>query len=347
MKKQVNKIVLSFMAFVFSMFLLSSCSDNLEAPSTNPPVITSVAASVSDAVGTPSDLSPITQGYANNMYIIRGSGFTTTEKIYFNETSATFNPNFVTDTEIFVTIDINTPYANASDEIKVVTKYGTATFHFVVAPPAPIISSVNPINAADGSEIVIKGNYYLNPVVKVGTLTATVVSSTLTEIHATLPTGSQMNKVSVTTISGTATYSSQIGTAFYDDTFYYGMTAGGWGETHDIGDTTNVSQGDTAIKCTISAWSGFQVDGWVPMPSNATGIHFKMKVKADAQIRLVFNYDWSKQYYMNITSTYQDYYVTWANLGLTGPPTAYQSLVFGSTGDANVYYIDDFGYTVN
>lgn len=347
MKNNLIKTVYSFTALVFSMILITSCSDNSANVSNDPPVITSVAASVIDAIGTPSDLSPITQGYANNVYIIRGTGFATTQKIYFNGTSATFNPNFVTNTEIFVTIDINTPYANASDELKVVTKNGTAVYHFVVAPPAPIVSSVNPINTADGTDITIKGNYFLNPVVKFGTVTATVVSNTLTEIHATLPVGSQLKTVSVTTISGTDTYGSAIGTALYDDAFYNGITAGGWGETHDLANTTDVIQGDKAMKCTISAWSGFQFDGYVPVVATATGLRFKMKMKTAGQIRLVFNSDWGHQYYINISDKYQDYSVTWDKFGLTGPPVAFQSLVFGSTGADNVFYIDDFGYKLN
>ncbi len=327
-----------------------SCDNSDENNSSNtPPIINSVSASV-DANGQPSTLTPTTQGYANNMYVIQGSGFSTVSKIYFNDTDTAFNPNFVTDSSIFVIIDINTPYANASNKLKVVTKNGIAEFNFVVAPPAPSISSINPINTADGTEITIKGGFFLNPTVKVGTLSASVISNTLTEIHATIPVGSQLKTVSVTTISGTATYGSAIGTALYDDAFYYGITAnGGWGETHDLANTTSseVIQGDKAIKCTISSWSGFQLDGYVPVTATATGLRFKMKMATDGQIRLVFNYDWGHQYYMDITSSYTEYFVTWDKFGLSGPPTAFQSLVFGSTGSDNVFYIDDFGFSLN
>lgn len=347
MKK--NKLFFSFWISLSFMFvsIFSSC-DSSDSSSGTPPVINSVSPS-QDENGQPSDLTPVTQGYANNMYIIQGSGFSTVSKIYFNDTDTEFNPNFVTDTSIFVSIDINTPYANASNKLKVVTKNGTAEFDFVIAPPAPSISSVNPVNTTDGGEITIKGGFFLNPIVKVGTLDATVISSTLTEIHATIPVGSQLKAVSVTTISGTATYGSAIGTALYDDAFYGGITAGGWGETHDLANTTSseVIQGDKAIKCTISSWSGFQLDGYVNVMASATGLRFKMKMATDGQIRLVFNYDWNNQYYMDITSAYKEYFVTWDKFGLTGPPAAFQSLVFGSTGNDNVFYIDDFGFSVN
>lgn len=334
---------------LFTMAGLTSCSSDDDAGSSSAaPVINSVSASVNED-GQPTDLTPTNVGYANNMYVIQGSGFSTVSKIYFNDTDTNFNPNLVTDSTIFVVIDINTPYENASNKLKVVTKNGTAEYDFIIAPPAPSVSSVNPINAADGSEIVIKGNFFLDPIVRVGDLEATVISNTLTEIHATLPTGSQLKTVSVTTISGSASYSSAIGTALYDDAFYGGITAGGWGETHVLDNTVGaeVAQGDKAMKCNISAWSGFQLDGYVTVVPSATGLRFKMKMQTAGQIRLVLNYDWGNQYYMEISSQYQDYVVTWDKFGLSGPPAAYQSLVFGSTGNDNVFFIDDFGFSLN
>lgn len=334
---------------VLSIAGLTSCSSDDDSNSSSaPPTITSVSASV-DEDGQPTDLTPTTVGYANNMYVIQGSGFSTVSKIYFNDTDTNFNPNLVTDNAIFVVIDINTPYENASNKLKVVTANGTAEFNFVIAPPAPSISSVNPINAADGSQIVIKGAFFLDPIVKVGDLNATVVSNTLTEIHATLPVGSQLKTVSVTTISGSASYNSAIGTALYDDAFYGGIIAGGWGETHVLDNTvgSEVIQGDKAIKCTISAWSGFQLDGNVAVVATATGLRFKMKMQTAGQIRLVFNYDWGHQYYMDISNQYEEYFVTWDKFGLTSAPTTFQSLVFGSTGNDNVFFIDDFGFSLN
>jgi len=75
---KINKLK-SLIAFVFSLFLLVSCNNDDSNGSNSAPVISSVAASLNQD-GTPSDLTSVTQGYANNMYIIRGSGFKTTKK---------------------------------------------------------------------------------------------------------------------------------------------------------------------------------------------------------------------------------------------------------------------------
>lgn len=325
----------------FSFLAIMSCSDDDSNTGENLPVINKVS------LATDPDLESITQGYANNMYIIQGSGFSSTQKIYFNDVDTYFNPTLVTDNSIFVTIDVNTPYQGGSNKLIVVTKNGRDEYDFVVAPPAPEITGFQAINATDGETITIKGNYFLDPIVSVGGTTATIVSYTLTEIEAVLPTGSQGERVSVQTISGSAEYSSQIGTAIYDDAFYGSVSAAGWGETHDLSNTDSPSQGNNAIKVDIVAWSGFQLDTSIPMASDVTGIRFLMKATTPARMRLVFNGDWGNQVWVNLTTSYQEFFIPWSDFGLTGVPANFSSLVFGSDGVANTYYIDDIGYKLN
>ena len=78
--KKQNLIKPLMLVFMF-VSLLSSCSDEEENDmvSSGPPVIESVSRAEAG------DLTPITIGYANNMYIIQGSGFASVEKIYFND----------------------------------------------------------------------------------------------------------------------------------------------------------------------------------------------------------------------------------------------------------------------
>lgn len=323
----------------FSLSVLTSCSDDTDTGT--PPIIDKVS------LATDTDLQPITQGYANNMYIVQGSGFSSVQKIYFNDVDTYFNPTLVTDNSIFVTIDVNTPYEGGSNKLIVVTKNGSVEYNFVVAPPAPIFKGFQPINAADGQTITIKGNFFLNPIVTVGGTAATIVSYTLTEIVAVLPTGSQGKRVAVQTISGSVEYSSQIGTAIYDDAFYGSVTAAGWGETHNLSNTDSPSQGNNAIKVDIQPWSGFQLDTSRSISSNVIGIKFFMKATTPARMRLVFNGDWGNQVWVDLTTSYQEFFIPWSNFGLTGPPANFSSLVFGSDGVANAYYIDDIGYRLN
>jgi hypothetical protein len=358
--KKFNNIVLNVVIILITMLSISSCQNDDDTQAlTAPPIIQKVSASVTDLAGTPSDLSPITLMQANNSVIIHGSGFKSLKKVYFNDFDTYFNPNFVTDTDIIVTIDINTPYVNQSNKLKIVTEYGQAEYNFVVAPPAPILNSFHPINAPDGGQITIYGDFFLNPVVTVGGVNATVVSNTLTQIVATIPTGSQGKKVKVTTISGDDEYSSPVGTAIYDDAFIATnvFTGGSWGSTIDEANQTagEVVQGSQAIKVTINPWSGYQIDNGPPIYPGATGIRFRMKAKElstdtgnPQEVKIIFNYNWGMQHPINLTQDWAEYSFTWAEVGLSGPPASLQQLTFFSTpASGQIFYIDDIGYDLD
>lgn len=347
MKNFKIKYLLSFlmMASIF-VNVLSSCTNDGSGSESSGVL---AVESVSKAVG--GDLTPTTVGFANNMYIIQGSGFTTVEKVFFNNTDTYFNPTMVTDKAIFVTIDLNTPYANASNELKIVTKNGTVVYPFTVAPPAPQFKSYNPINAVTGDVVTIYGSFFLNPVVTIGTTPIAVISSTLTEIKVKLPAGSDKKYIKVSTISGAVTSTDAIGTAIYDDVFYGIDGTGGWGISNLLIDNTapaEVAQGTKAIKVDITSWSGFQIDMWAngghPVPSGATGIKFKMKLKADARVRIIVGGDWGHQVWFDVKADYDNYVVKWSDLGLSTAPASVGQLVFGSDGTNTTFYIDNLGF---
>ena len=334
MKKFNFKTVLGLLS-VFSIALFVSCSDDDSKGAGGKPTIESVSMAQNDSL--------VEQGTANTMYIIRGKGFTGTQKIYFNETDTYFNGTMVTDNVILVTIDRSTPYENANNELKVVTTGGTATYHFVVAPPAPDITGFNPVNAAAGETVTVAGSYFLDPVVTFGTIPATVVSSTLTSIQVKVPEGAQGTYITVKTISGKATSWEAVGSSIYDDNLIAGMTAGGWGVTTDLAATENVSQGEKAIKVAIDSWSGFQLDNG-PATGTSTGIRFSIKADTAADIRMILNGDWtdSKQYKFVPSTSWTKVFIPWSAFG--GKPATVSSLVFGENkGVKNVYYIDDIG----
>lgn len=356
--KEMKNLKINIFSFVLlavmSLFTISSCSDDGSNSGTGqPPVISRVSASV-DENGQPVPLESITMGYANNMYIIEGTGFKTVKKIYFNDTDTSFNPTLVTDTHIFVTININTPYANASDKLRVITEFGEAEYDFVVAPPAPVVHSFNPINTPDGGEITIYGNFFLNPIVNVGDdATATVTSSTLTEIHAVLPPGSQLKKISVTTISGTTPYGTAIGTGIYDDDFYSPWTIESWNNHEFVTDITKSAQGLKFIKKAMGAWDNIQGNWpWVDQLSAYTGIKFYIKTSEPGTMKFCFNGNWSETYMITTTTEWQEVKYTWADLG---NPAAlqniftFQNMSKNSAGDgiANTIYLDNYSYTVD
>ena len=128
MKNFINKTFKYFIFLLAVTVVWTACrNDDDEKISTSAPTINLVAASV-DENGQPTDLSSITVGYANNVYIIKGTGFATLQHVYFNDYESYFNPNLVTDNTIIVTINEKTPYANVNNKLKLVTKFGTVEY---------------------------------------------------------------------------------------------------------------------------------------------------------------------------------------------------------------------------
>ncbi|WP_298307120.1 IPT/TIG domain-containing protein [Flavobacterium sp.] len=343
-------LYLLIVSFATSLFLACSNNDD-DNGSTAPPVITSVAASVNPD-GSPSDLTPVTQGFANNLYIIRGSGFKTTKKIYFNEKDTYFNPNLVTDTEIFVTVDINTPYANATDQLKVVTEYGTATYGFVIAPPAPVFGSYNPINAAAGSTVTIYGNFFLNPTVRFGSTNATVLSSTLTQIQVQVPAGVNNQYVTVTTISGSSTSTQAVGTAIYDDTAapFVENYLGPWDGSGFVADTDVKIQGESSIRAVFSGYTGFKFPMYASPVSTAgySGIRVSFKsTKETGKFKVVINNNYGAGKEISFDSNWKSFVIPFSELG--GAPASINEIVFQEFNNdgGDKLYIDDVGFVLN
>lgn len=323
--------------------VFSSCSDDSSDSGSGTLTITSVAKAEEG------DLVPVTQGDPKNYYIIRGSGFTTVEKIYFNDFDTYFNPVLVTDTEIFVLIDEKTPYADASNKLKVVTKLGTIVYDFVISPPSPTFGSFNPINAAEGDVITIYGNYFLDPIVKVGTETVPVISSTLTEIKVKLPAGSDKKYISVTNISGTATSAYAVGTAIYDDVAYYGFTFPAW-NNHTY-ESAGSEQGLIHIKKKVAAWDNMQGDwSWYDQIADYKGIRLSVKADNPGTLKLCFNGDWSERNMMTVETGWNTFEFTWAELGNADhvQNITFQNMSKNAAGDGveNTFYIDNIGFVL-
>lgn len=326
--------------FVAAITLLTASCSNDDDSSGGNPVIESVSLAKNDSL--------VEQGYANNMYIVRGKGFTGTQKIYFNETDTYFNPTLVTDNVILVTIDRDTPYADTIDELRVVTNNGEAVYSFIVAPPAPEVTSFNPVNATEGEEFTIYGSYFLDPVVTVGGVEAEIVSSTLTEIVAKMPADSQYKRVSVTTISGDSEWGTAVGTAIYDDAFYAPWDIEPWNNHEYVTNQAEAAQGTTFIKKEISGWDNIQGNwAWDDELSQYTGIHFSVRSDDAGKLVLIFNgANWGDDNFSFETGTeWTEYTYTWEELG--GMPEALQNISFQEfTGEAHNYYFDNIGFTV-
>lgn len=344
MKNIKNITLTACIALMLSLMLFSSCSDD-DNTASNGPVIESVMPTGYDLEGNVLPLEPVTKGDPQSYYIIHGKGFLTTKKVYFNDYDTYFRPTYITDTDIIILIDENTPYANAPNKLKVVTNLGTAVYDFVTAPPPPTFNWFNSINAAEGDIVTIVGKYFLDPVVKVGTEQATIVSvsSTLDEIKFKMPANSFGKLVSVTNITNTAFSGMSVGSALYDDVIQ--GDAGHWtwnGNEFNTNYTTDKVQGNACMKIDFGGWSG------ADMKFNSRDISmykaFRVKIKSgsanpDAKLNFVFG-GWAHVITKSINTSWTTIEIPFSDIG---NPTTFDQLTFQESGNfgGNIIYMDE------
>ena len=349
--KNIKMVTLTAcVAWVLSLILFSSCSnDDSASVYTGAPVIESVMPSGYDINGVIKPLVPVTLVDPKNYYVIHGKGLLSTTKVYFNDFDTYFRPTFVTDTDIIILVDEKTPYANAANQLKVVTDKGTAVFNLTVAPPVPTFNWYNAINAAEGDVVTINGDYFLNPVVKVGTENATVISSTLTEIKFKMPANATDKYVTVTNISGTAVSAEAIGSALYDDVLQGDAGHNTW----QTADTFNTSfkddkvQGESSIKFVFGGWNG------ADMKFNSRDVSkykaFRVKVKSistntNASIVFVFG-GWAYQIKKSLSPNWTTIEIPFSDIG---NPTTFDQLTLQESGNfgGNTILMDDMGFVL-
>ncbi|KAF2332560.1 hypothetical protein [Flavobacterium daemonense] len=337
-------------AWVLSLILFTSCSnDDSASVYTGAPVIESVMPSGYNADGSVKPLVPVTVGDPKNYYVIHGKGLLTTQKIYFNDYDTYFRPTFVTDTDIIVLIDENTPYANASNQLKVVTNSGTAVFDFMVAPPVPTFSGFNFINCAEGDEVIIKGKYFLNPKVtlaKTETLPevpVTIVSSTLEQIVVKIPANANYRNLAVTNISGTAVSKEAIGTALYDDKLYGAQWGGPWaGKGVDFDYNKDSYQGEKSWKWEFGAWDGGNWGFDIDMSKYKA---FRIAVKGTKNGQVNFNLNGGANYVIPVTTSWVYMEIP---LDKLGSPTSVWMVTFQESNNdgGNTVLFDDLGFVL-
>jgi len=156
------------------------------------PVITDVR-----TVDTTKRDSTFTQAIPGTLIVIQGSNLGGLQAVYFNDTSAYFNPVYATDNNIIVTIPASAQTKatdpTVPDVIKVVTDHGTATYSFTLYLPPPSITSLTFDNS--GTIVYINGANFQGikkitfPVPGNDTALSYSVNKTFTQIVAAIPPG--------------------------------------------------------------------------------------------------------------------------------------------------------------
>jgi len=338
------------LVLMLSLLLFTSCSNDDSADVyTGAPVIESVMPSGYNADGSLKPLEPTKLVDPKNYYVIHGKGFLTATKVYFNDYDTYFRSTFVTDTDIIILVDENTPFANASNKLRVVTSRGTAEYDLMVAPPVPTFSGFNSINCEEGDEVTIKGKYFLDPVVTLAK-TATepevpveVVSSTLEEVVVKIPANANHRYLTVSNISGTAVSKEAIGTALYDDKLYGMQWGGPWaGKGVNFDFDGDSYQGEKSWQWEFAAWDGgnwgFNVD---MTPYKA----FRIAVKGAKNGQVNFSLNGGPNYVIPVTTAWVYIEIP---LDKLGNPSTLSMITFqeSNSDGGNTVLFDDLGFVL-
>ena len=134
MKKQIF-----FLLIITAGLLQFACKKEVDGG--NAPVITEVR-----AMDTTKRDSFFTRAIPGTLIVIKGDNFDGLKAVYFNDTSAYFNPSYVTKNNIIITIPGTAQTAATNPKvpnvIKVVTDHGTVSYSFTLYLPPPQIYSI-------------------------------------------------------------------------------------------------------------------------------------------------------------------------------------------------------------
>jgi hypothetical protein len=160
--------------------------------------------------------SLFTRAIPGTLIVIQGNNLGGLQAVFFNDTSAYFNPAYATNTNIIIRIPAGAQTAaansNVPNTIKVVTNHGTATYTFTLYLPPPVITSLSFDNS--GTVVFINGANFQGikkitfPVAGNDTALSYTVNKTFTQIIAEIPLGSPFkDSLRVFATFGTGAYS--------------------------------------------------------------------------------------------------------------------------------------------
>jgi len=333
-----------FLLTIAAGLLLASCKK--ESADTTAPVIKNIT-TLTNRTDT------LSSGRYSQWVLIKGAHLATTYKVDFNGTAAVDSVVFADDTS--VTVKIPGPLAGATtNPVTVYTKYGQATYNFIILQPAPTITGFNPVSGGAGDTVTITGDWFTNlSSVKFDNITATVVSSSKTQIKVKVPAGVAQAYLYVVTSGGTTKSASAFGFKFviYDDaattasSFWVG---GGWGGTTDYQNTTIVKRGTYSIKVNYSGgWgSPIQMGGGTLSLAGYTAVKISIyggPGSNNNKVKLILNTSASNGVELVLTEgKWTDYTILLSNLG--NPSTLSDIWVQEFSGiGSEIIYVDDFG----
>jgi hypothetical protein len=305
--------------------------------------------------------SVTTSGKGGNLYQIVGANLGSVTKVTFNGVVAYFDPAYITNNSVIVTLPTTAPFgATQAGVLAVTTLYGTATFKFSVVQPPPTITSFNPVAAAPGDTVTITGLVLDNATsVKFGTTPATIVSNTSTQLKVLVPAGVVEALISVTTAGGTTVSTATFGFKYLiylnGLTTGWGGNGGGYtgysGTVFNFNNTTNPGVGKTSIAATFGGqYSAMQIGygGATPVSVSALGLTaVKFSVYGGAnskngdQLQVAVNGNYKVIITIN-AGTYTDFTIPLSAFGTLTNITEFVLQTFQASGET--IYVDYIGF---
>ena len=167
-----------------------SCKKNDSG--TGQPVITQIR-----AVDSTKRDSTFQQAQPGALIVIQGNNLSGLQAVYFNDTSAYFNPAYATNSNVIINVPSTAQTAatnpNVPNVIRLVTNHGTATYSFKLYLNPPYINSISFDNS--GTLVYINGGNFQGikkitfPVPGIDTALSYTVNKTFTQIVAEIPPG--------------------------------------------------------------------------------------------------------------------------------------------------------------
>lgn len=306
--------------------------------------------------------STVAAGRLNTQYAIIGTNLLTTTAVYFNGQSVYYNPALLTDHSIIVTIPATAPFGTTqTNKLTVVTTHGRVDFTFPIMQPPPQLTAFAPLAGSAGDTLTITGTVLDNATsVKFGTVPATIVSNTSTQIKVLIPPGIVQSFIFVTTSGGTSQSVASFGfkLLIFDDALAVGWGGNqggysGYGSTLNFNNTAHVKRGTKAISVIFgNGYGALQIGYGGPTITVSTlgltavkvSIYAGDGLKTGDQVQLVVNGNYNKTVPLTLTAgAYTDFTVP---LSALGNPATISEVVFQGLGVASpsTMYVDDLGF---
>ncbi len=187
----MKKIIIAI--FILGALVQFACKKNSGG---GPPVVTDVR------VPTPAQKdSFFTSAVPGTLIVIQGHGFDGLQTVYFNDTSAYFNPVYATSTNIIIQVPSYAQTAatkpGVPSTIRIVTSHGSTTYTFKLYEKAPVITALS--LDSTGTILTISGSNLIGvqkvtfPVPNPDTALSYIVDTNWQQITAMIPPGTPFN----------------------------------------------------------------------------------------------------------------------------------------------------------